>query len=94
MSYLDIRNKYRTAVIQYANKATQGAPVSEHVIDLMISVMMTRDAYLQGGHFVQAICDNDLFQAINRADTEALAHLKLFVQIYHYCYIEQLDYAH
>ena len=53
-----------------------------HIIQLAASVMMHRDDIRPGGHFVQAICNNNLRDAVNRADLTAIKGLKFFV----YCY--------
>jgi hypothetical protein len=44
---------------------------------------MTRDNVLLGGSFVQAIVDNDLRNAIGRADEICIKHLKTFVLVNH-----------
>ena len=59
---------------------------------VIISVMMTRDDVLQGGGFVQAICQNDLRNAVGRADSDCIKHLKLITMAYSNAYVEQLDY--
>ena len=40
-----------------------------HVIDVGVSVLQTRDGGMQGGSFVQAVVDNDLSRTYNRADS-------------------------
>ena len=40
-----------------------------HVIDVGVSVLQTRDGGIQGGSFVQAVVDNDLTRTYNRADS-------------------------
>ena len=40
-----------------------------HVIDVGVSVLQTRDGGIQGGSFVQAVVDNDLSRTYNRADS-------------------------
>jgi hypothetical protein len=57
----------------------------QHAIDVAASVLMTRDGVLQGGSFVQAIIDNNLREAINRADDTCIKYLKFFVAINHNC---------
>jgi hypothetical protein len=52
---------------------------SAHIIDVMASVMMTRDGVQQGGSFVQCVVKNDLYGAISRADAECLSNLKIIV---------------
>ena len=57
----------------------------QHAIDVAASVLMTRDGVLQGGSFVQAIVDNNLREAINRADDICIKYLKFFTIINHNC---------
>lgn len=72
----NIMDKYRAKAREFA----KGWKVeNDHVINICASVMMTRDGVLQGGSFVQAIIDNNLYEAINRADDTCINHLKLFV---------------
>lgn len=52
--------------------------ISEHIVDVMISVMMTRDGVWQGGGFVEAIINNNLDDACSRADDECIKYLRLF----------------
>ncbi len=61
---------------------------SNHIIDVMASVMMTRDGVMSGGSFVHSILENDLFGAINRGDTECIKYLKLIVATKHYCHLK------
>lgn len=60
---------------------------SNHIIDIMASVMMTRDGFLKGGGFVESIVNNDLYGAINKGDRECLQHLKLIVATCRYCHL-------
>ena len=55
----------------------------------MVSVMMTRDDVLQGGGFVQAICDNDLRGALARADTECSKYLRVIALAYPFAHIQK-----
>ena len=82
----ETRNKYRMAVVHFVNRYNE--QVSEHVIDVMISVMMTRDNVLQGGSFVQAIVGNNLKEAINRADDDCSKKLKIITICSQHCYVE------
>jgi hypothetical protein len=52
--------------------------ISEHIVDVMISVMMHRDGFQRGGSFVEAICDNKLDEACSRADDDCINYLRLF----------------
>jgi hypothetical protein len=57
----------------------------QHAIDVAASVLMTRDGVLRGGSFAQAIVDNNLREAINRADDTCIKYLKFFSIINHNC---------
>jgi len=52
--------------------------ISEHIVNVMISVMMHRDGVQIGGGFVEAICNNNLDEACSRADDECIKYLRLF----------------
>ena len=72
---MDIRVKYERVAKQHA--ADWIVVVSQHIIDIIISVMMHRDGIQSGGGFVTSVCNNDLIGAISRADSECIKHLKL-----------------
>ena len=74
-NYQELREKYNQRATQHAVNWRED--VSEHIIDIMVSVMMTRDNILQGGSFVQAVGANDLRGAVTRADSDCIKHLKL-----------------
>jgi hypothetical protein len=74
-STMDIRVKYENIAREHA--ANWNEVVSNHIIDVIISVMMHRDGVQTGGGFVTSVCDNDLVGAITRADDECIKHLKL-----------------
>jgi hypothetical protein len=61
--------------------------ISEHIVDVMISVMMHRDGYQRGGSFVEAINDNKLDEACSRADDDCINHLRLFSLVKRFGYI-------
>ena len=82
----ETRNKYREAVIHFLNRYDE--QVSEHIIDVMISVMMTRDNVLQGGSFVQAVIDNNLREAFNRADADCIKNLRIITLCANFCNVE------
>ena len=90
MNFDEVRANYRQRAIQHAKEWRED--VSEHIIDIIISVMLTRDGIMQGGGFVQAICQNDLRNAVGRADSDCIKHLKLITMAYSNAYVEQLDY--
>ena len=67
---MDIREKNRERAIQFA-KDWNYENVSDHIIDIMVSIMCTRDkSSYAGGGFVEAIINNNLYQAMSRADSE------------------------
>lgn len=90
MEFSELRERYKQRAIQHSNEWRED--VSDHIIDIIISVMMTRDNVLEGGGFVQAICKNDLRNAVGRADGECIKHLKLIAMAYSNAYVEQLNY--
>lgn len=77
-NYYDVARKF---ALNYEKET------SNHIIDIMASVMMTRDNFLQGGGFVQAVIDNDLYLAISRGDKECQKNLKLIVATKHHCFL-------
>lgn len=82
---MEVREKYRQRAIKFAQEWR--TDVDDHIIDIMVSIMATRDkTSYAGGSFVQAIVDNDLFGAITKADSECSKHLKLLVLCNANCY--------
>ena len=77
---MDTVEKYEAAARKYAAK--QGV-TSEHIIDIAASILMTRDNIRPGGNFAQAIVNNNLREAVGRADDECAAHLRFFVRVMH-----------
>lgn len=75
---MTIIEKYRAASKEYA---AQWNITNDHVINVGSSILMTRDNVLQGGGFVQAVVNNDLREAIGRADDVCINHLRFFVGI-------------
>jgi hypothetical protein len=89
-NWQETRDKYRAAVVHFANR--YNTEVSEHIIDVMISVMMTRDNVLQGGSFVQAVVANNLRDSISKADAECSKQLRIITLCSNFCYAEyELD---
>ena len=67
---MDIREKNRLRAIQFA-KEWNCENVSEHIFDIMVSIMCTRDkSSYAGGGFVDAVVANNLYLAMSRADTD------------------------
>jgi hypothetical protein len=87
----ETRDSYRQAVVHFLNRYNE--EVSEHIIDVMISVMMTRDNVLQGGSFVQAVVANNLKESISRADTECGKHLRIISLCCSFCYVDSEMYV-
>lgn len=74
---MDIREKNRERAIQFA-KEWGYENVSSHILDIMVSIMCTRDkSSYAGGGFVDAVVANNLYLAASRADSECSNHLKL-----------------
>lgn len=86
---MDIREKCRVRAIEFANEWKSEFPeVTSHNIDIMVSIMCTRDkSSYAGGGFVEAVCSNDLYSAITRADSSNLKVLKLLVLCYRNCFV-------
>ncbi len=82
---MDIVNQYQSAAKEFALEYEVTNP---HIINIIASVMMTRDEKgLQGGSFVQSVVDNDLFGAISRADNQCLQNIKVIVAANQYAYL-------
>jgi hypothetical protein len=86
------RELYRKAVIDWLTRNEYTASV--HITDIIISVLMTRDKVLIGGSFAQAVCNNDLREAVNRADTEVFDNLKMIMSAYHNISIYEYQFLH
>jgi hypothetical protein len=86
---MDIRDKYRERAIEFINDWKSQFPVvSEHNIDTMVSIMVTRDkTSYAGGGFVEAVCANDLVGAVTRADSDNLRVIKLLALTNKQCYL-------
>jgi hypothetical protein len=67
--------KYKAAAQRWAARYKVE---DQHAIDVAASVLMTRDKVMMGGSFVQAVVDNNLREAINRADDTCIKYLKFF----------------
>ncbi len=57
----------------------------QHAIDVAASVLMTRDKVQMGGSFAHALVDNNLREAINRADDICIKYLRFFSIINYNC---------
>lgn len=63
--------------------------LSEHITDIIVSVMMTRDKVRPGGSFVTAVVENDLRAAILSGDDECVAHIKIIVLARDNAYVDK-----
>lgn len=79
----DPREAYKKHCLQLAKN--YNLEVSDHVLNLMVSVCMTRDDKWQGGSFAQAVVRNDLFDALSRADLECRNNLFIITMACRYC---------
>jgi len=62
--------------------------VSEHILDIMVSIMCTRDkSSYPGGGFVEAVVANDLYLAMSRADTDCRNNIFLLTMCKSNCFI-------
>ena len=83
---MDIREQYRERAIQFAKEWRED--VSEHILDIMVSIMATRDkSSYAGGGFVQAVVDNNLYLAMSRADVDCRKNLFLLTMCNANCYL-------
>lgn len=84
---MDIREQYREKALQFA-KDWGYVTVSDHILNIMVSIMATRDkTSYAGGGFVEAIVSNNLYLAVSRADSECSQHLKLLTLCCNNCYL-------
>jgi hypothetical protein len=79
----DPREAYKTHCLQLAKN--YNVEVSDHILNIMVSVCMTRDEKWVGGSFVQSVVNNDLFDAISRADKECLENLRIITLACRFC---------
>ena len=84
---MDIREQCRVKAIQFANDYGFGY-VSEHIIDVMVSIMCTRDkSSYAGGDFVKAVVANDLYLAVSRADLDCRNNIFILTMCNKNCFI-------
>ena len=83
---MDIREQYRERAIEFVKE--WGENVSDHIIDIMVSIMATRDktSYAVGG-FVEAVVSNNLYLAMNRADMDCRKNLFILTMCNMNCYL-------
>jgi hypothetical protein len=85
MNTVDTMKLYR----EVANEFASDYDVTDsHIIDIITSVMVTRDGVgLKGGGFVQSVVNNNLSYAINSANQSCLQNLKVIVAANLYAYV-------
>lgn len=81
INYSEIFQAYTQRAAEFADEWKINDP-SIHLLDIIRSVMMHRDGIQIGGHFVTAVCDNDLRGALGRADSTCREHLNIIVSAY------------
>ena len=63
---------------------------SEHIFDVMVSIMCTRDKTSHaGGSFVQAVVNNDLYSALSKADTDCRNNIYLLAMCKENCFLNE-----
>ncbi len=83
---MDIRQQYRERAIEFAKEWQ--TEVSDHIIDIMVSIMATRDkTSYAGGGFVQAVVENNLYLAMSRADSDCRKNIFILTMCNMNCYI-------
>lgn len=83
---MDIREQYRERAIEFAKEWQ--TEVSDHIIDIMVSIMATRDkTSYPGGGFVQAVVDNNLYLAMSRADMDCRKNIFLLTMCKVNCFL-------
>lgn len=90
--HADIKELYYPAAKNFLKR--YGIEASDHIVDVIVSVMRTRDGIgFMGGDFAQSIVNNNLSEAVLRADNDCINHLKTFVLALRNCFpVEELQY--
>jgi hypothetical protein len=83
---MDIREQYRERAIEFVKE--WGENVSDHIIDIMVSIMATRDkSSYAGGGFVEAVVANNLYLAMSRADSDCRKNLFILTMCNMNCHL-------
>ena len=84
---MDIREQCRERATQFA--IDYGfTNVSEHILDIMVSIMCTRDkSSYAGGGFVEAVVANNLYLAMSRADMDCRNNIFLLAMCNANCHL-------
>ena len=84
---MDIREQNRERAIEFA-KEWGYENVSNHILDILVSIMCTRDkSSYAGGGFVEAVVANNLYLSLSRADTECRNNIFLLAMCKANCYL-------
>ena len=84
---MDIREQNRERAIEFA-KEGNCENVSNHILDIMVSIMCTRDkSSYAGGGFVEAVVANNLYLAMSRADSDCRSNIFLLTMCNMNCYL-------
>ena len=87
---MNIREQYRERAIEFAKGWENEFPiVTDHNIEMMVSIMCTRDkSSYAGGGFVEAVVANNLYLALSRADTDCRNNIFLLTMCKANCFIQ------
>lgn len=81
------RDMQHEKCLKAAAEFLKGWDVEDDTATRMVaSIMMHRDGNWRAGSFVEAVCENDLYAAITRADNTSLKYLKLYTLAAKNCY--------
>lgn len=84
---MDIREQCRERATEFAIEYGF-TNVSEHILDIMVSIMCTRDkSSYAGGGFVEAVVANNLYLALNRADMDCRNNIYLLAMCNMNCHL-------
>jgi hypothetical protein len=84
---MDIREKCKLRAIKFASEWGYN-DVSSHILDIMVSIMCTRDeSSYAGGGFVEAVVANNLYLSLSRADTDCRNNIFLLTMCKANCYV-------
>ena len=84
---MDIREQCRERATKFAIEYGF-TNVSEHILDIMVSIMCTRDkSSYPGGGFVDAVVANNLYLAMSRADMDCRNNIYLLTMCRMNCFL-------
>jgi hypothetical protein len=84
---MDIREQCRERATKFAIEYGF-TNVSEHILDIMVSIMCTRDkSSYAGGGFVEAVVANNLYLAMSRADSDCRNNIFLLTMCNMNCHL-------